>query len=342
MTRSRTPEDRGANRLSEGKPVVPLSEELLRIDPAAETDRIVGWMRGIVGPQLRKRGAVVGISGGIDSSVCLALCVRAFGRDNVISVTMPEHDSSPASERLAKELAEHFGVSCIVEDMSPALSGLGAYLRRDRAIQRIFPEYQASYKAKIILPSALGARDELNVFRLTIIPPEGEAKTKRVPLRDFLEIVAASNFKQRSRMAMLYYHAERLNYAVIGTGNKNEHDQGFFVKYGDGGSDIRPLAHLFKTQVFRMAAHLGIPKEIRERVPTTDTYTAECTQEEFFFRVPFEIGDVIWSAMERNIPIAELAKQLGLSVEQVTHIQNDIRRKIQATAYLRAEPQRLD
>jgi NAD+ synthase len=142
-------------------------------------------------------------------------------------------------------------------------------------------------------------------------------------------------------MSMLYYHADRLNYAVIGTGNKNEHDQGFFVKYGDGGADLKPIAHLFKTQVFQLAADLGIPEEIRNRTPTTDTYSAECTQEEFFFRVPFEVGDLIWYAMEKNVPLSEISKEISLPEDQIINIQNDIKRKIKATEYLRAEPQHI-
>lgn len=321
---------------------MPFSKTQIRIDAEAETHRIVEALREIVGRRFKKRGAVVGISGGIDSSVCLALSAKAFGPERVLGVSMPETDSNPESEVLARKLAGTFGVSFLVEDMTAALAGFGTYRRRDEAIRKVFPEYDATYKAKIVLPSALGPKDQLNVFQLTIISPKGEQKTARIPPGEYLQIVAASNFKQRSRMAMLYYHADRLNYAVIGTGNKNEHDQGFFVKYGDGGADIKPIAHLFKTQVFQLAAFLGVPEEIQGRTPTTDTYSAECTQEEFFFRVPFEIGDVIWSAMERDVPVQAVAKELGLSVDQVTNIQNDIRRKIRATEYLRAEPQHLN
>jgi len=320
---------------------MPFSKTQIRIDPGAETDRIVKGLHDVVAKKFRKRGAVVGISGGIDSSVCLALAVRAFGADKVLGITMPESDSNPESEVLARRLALHFGVSYLVKDMTAALAGFGAYARRDQAIKKVFPEFDATYKAKIVLPSGLGEKDQLNVFQLTIISPEGETKTQRLPLKEYLEIVAASNFKQRSRMAMLYYQAERLNFAVIGTANKNEHDQGFFVKWGDGGADIYPIRHLFKTQVFQLAAYLDVPKEIQGRVPTTDTYSAECTQEEFFFRVPFEIGDVVWYAMEKNVPVGEVAAELGLSEEQVTNIQNDIRRKIRTTEYLRAEPQHL-
>ena len=226
--------------------------------------------------------------------------------------------------------------------MTAALAGFGTYRRRDEAIKNVFSEYDATYRAKIVLPSALGGKDQLNVFQLTIISPEGEQKTQRLPLTEYLQIVAASNFKQRSRMAMLYYHADRLNYAVIGTGNRNEHDQGFFVKYGDGAADIKPIAHLFKTQVYQIAAYMNLPEEIQKRTPTTDTYSAECTQEEFFFRVPFEIGDLVWYAMEKDVPAIEVAEELGLSVEQVLNIQNDIKRKIQTTKYLRAEPQHIE
>jgi NAD+ synthase len=317
------------------------SKKDIRIDAAAETERIILSMRRIVGQELGKRGGVVGISGGIDSSVCLALSAKAFGPERVLGVTMPESDSNPLSAVLARKLARQFGINYIVEDMTASLAGFGAYRRRDEAMNRVFPEYDATFKAKIILPSALGAKDQLNVFQLTMISPEGEQRTERIPLREYLQIVAASNFKQRSRMSMLYYHADRLNYAVIGTGNKNEHEQGFFVKYGDGGADVKAIAHLFKMQVFQLAEHLGVPEEIRRRPPTTDTYSAECTQEEFFFRVPFEIGDIVWYAMEKDVPIKEVAGELGLSEEQVVHIQNDIKRKIRATEYLRAAPRHI-
>ncbi len=321
---------------------MPFLKTDIQIDAAKEASRIVDQMKAIVGQKLHKRGAVVGISGGIDSSVCLALSVLAFGADRVLGITMPESDSNPESAILARKLAKHYGVNYIVESITATLSGFGAYTRRDEAIHNVFPEYDATYKAKIVLPSALGSRDQLNIFQLTIISPEGEEKTARIPLKDYLQVVAASNFKQRSRMSMLYYHADRLGFAVIGTGNKDEHEQGFFVKYGDGGADIKPIAHLFKLQVFQLAAHLGIPREIQERTPTTDTYSAECTQEEFFFRVPFEVGDVVWFAMEKNIPVQEVAEALSLTQAQVENIQNDIKRKIKATAYLRAEPQHVE
>ena len=317
------------------------SKNDLNINPEEVTESIVRQMRDIIGRRFHKRGAVVGVSGGIDSSVCLALSVKAFGPQKVVGVAMPEHDSNPESEQLARKLTAQYGVELIVENMTPALSGFGTYQRRDEAIKRVFPEYTPEYKAKIVLPNLMD-KDALNIFYLTVIAPDGTEKTARLPLREYLQIVAASNFKQRSRMTMLYYHAERLNYAVIGTGNKNEHEQGFFVKWGDGGADIKPIAHLFKTQVYQLAEYLGVPKEIQERTPTTDTYSAETTQEEFFFRVPFEIGDLVWLGMEKGAPVAEIAAAAGISEEQVERIQHDIRQKIRTTEYLKAAPYHLE
>lgn len=315
-------------------------KQALKIDPAAESERIVSRLRQLIRQEMRRYGAVVGISGGVDSSTVLALCVRAFGPERVTAVMMPEKDSDPESEALARQLAAHFGVEPILENISPALEGFGCYPRRDEAIKRVFPEYDPAlgYKAKIVLPGNMLAEGQLNVFSLTIVTPEGEEKNKRLPAREYLQIVAASNFKQRTRMATLYYHAESRNYAVVGTANKNEHDQGFIVKYGDGGVDIQAIAHLFKTQVYQLAAYLGVPEAIRQRTPTSDTYPAHQTQEEFFFRLPFETMDLLWYAQEQHVPVAQVAQVMGLTEVQVQRAFDDFTSKRRTTEYLRTPP----
>jgi NAD+ synthase len=259
-------------------------------------------------------------------------------------VMMPEKDSDPESEALARMVAAHYGVEPVLEDITPVLDGFGCYRRRDEAIERVFPEYDApaGYKAKIVLPQEALDESVFNVFYLVIVTPGGEEKRQRLPLPEYLQIVAASNFKQRTRMAMLYYHAELHNYAVVGTANKNEHGQGFFVKYGDGGVDLRPIIHLFKTQVYRLAEYLDVPAEIRTRPSTSDTYSAHQSQEEFFFRLPFDVMDLLWYAMEHGVPAPEVAQAMDLTEGQVQAAFDDFARKARTTAYLRTPPLELE
>jgi NAD+ synthase len=315
---------------------------VLDLDPAVETDRIVRWLRENM-RALRRTGAVIGISGGIDSAVSFALCVRAFGPDRVTALMLPERDSDPESERLSRLLAGHFQVEPILECITPVLDGFGCYRRRDEAIQRVFPEYDPGkgYKAKIVLPPDLLEGNTLNVFSLTIVKPDGQEINKRLPPQEFAQIVAASDFKQRTRMSMLYYHAELRNHAVIGTPNKNEHEQGFFVKHGDGGSDLMPIVHLYKTQVYQLARFLDVPEIIQQRTPTTDTYSAPSTQEEFFFRLPFATMDLLWYGQEHQVPIEQVASALGLTPLQAQRAFDDFTRKSRTTAYLRTPPLRL-
>jgi len=309
------------------------------LDINSETEILSKSLKDAVAFKLKKRGAVVGVSGGIDSSVVLALCAKTFGPEKVFAIMMPEKDSSPESKDLAILLCEKFGVPYILEDITNAVHGFGCYERRDEAVKRVFPEYDPkTYKMKIVLHADKEAKGTLNLFYLTIVAPDGTQKSQRLPLSEYLQIVAASNFKQRSRTNMLYYHAEAKNYAVIGTGNKNEHEQGFFVKYGDGGADVKPIAHLFKTQVYQLAKHLGVPEEIIKRTPTTDTYSAEQTQEEFFYKMPFEVMDRIWDGWEKGVSSGDIASVLNIPKAQVDVVINDLRQKIQTTEYLRKEP----
>lgn len=314
------------------------SRQSLTLNVGAEIQRIAAFLQENVNRVLRRQGAVVGISGGIDSSVVLALCVQALGAARVLGVLLPEKESSPQSVSLARQLADHLGVKTVLEDITPMLEGAGCYRRRDEAIRRVFPEYEAGWKCKIGIPGSLLDEGTLNVFALSVFSPEGEERKKRLPPAEFLHIVAASNFKQRMRMAMLYHHAEARNYAVIGTANKNEHELGFFVKYGDGGVDISPIQHLFKSQVYQLAKRLQIPEEIQNRAPTTDTYSAGSTQEEFFFRVPFAVLDQVWRGNELGVGEEEIASVLGLTPEQVGRVVKDILSKKRATDALRRAP----
>lgn len=314
------------------------SNDVQPFDPERTILELSAWLYENISKVLKKRGAVVGVSGGIDSSVVAALCVRALGANRVLGLALPERDSSPDSLVLADQLAQSLGIELIIEDISAGLEGMGAYWRRDEAIRRLFPDCHPGCAFKITLQSSPLSGERLNTFAATIVDEEGNVQTKRMTLPEYLQIVAASNMKQRLRMTMLYYHAELKNYAVVGTGNKNEHDLGFFVKFGDGASDIMPIVHLLKTSIYQLAEHLQIPRAIIERAPTTDTYPAEVTQEEFFFRVPFKVMDTVWQEMENGHDAKKMASYLHLNVEQVERVMSDIAQKKRTTEFLRMPP----
>lgn len=289
--------------------------------------------------KLKRRGAVVGISGGIDSSVSLVLAAKALGSENVIGILLPEKDSSSDSKELALNLARQLNVKTIEENITKALEGFGCYRRRDEAVASIFPEYNpADYTMKIGINPKVINQNLPPIFSLTIVDSEGESKSKLLPAKEYLQIVAASNFKQRCRMSMLYYHAERMHYAVVGTPNKHEVEQGFFVKHGDGGADIMPIGNLYKTQVYQIAEYLDIPKEIIQRTPTSDTYSAEQTQEEFFFQLPFKEMDLLWYGYENEYAAEEVANVLGKTATEIKSIYNNFLRKQRTTEYLRMAP----
>ncbi|MBN1414623.1 MAG: NAD(+) synthase [Bacteroidales bacterium] len=316
------------------------TKEILQLeDVGAECNRIVRKLSDDVYNRLHRNGAVVGISGGIDSSVTFALVVKTFGADNVLGIILPEKDSSSNSALFAQKLADNIGVKTITENITGALQGLGCYQRRDEAVRTVFPEYNpVIYKMKIGIKTSGLYSNLPPLFSLVIIDDKGNEQSKRLPAAEMRQIEAASNFKQRCRMAMLYYHAERMHYAVIGTPNRHEVAQGFFVKYGDGGADVMPIAHLYKTQVYQLARHLGIPQEIIDRTPTTDTYSAEQTQEEFFYQLPFAQMDLLWYAFENKYNPDEVAPVMEMTVDQVRSIFVNFERKFKTTEYLRMEP----
>lgn len=316
------------------------SKDVLLIENIAdEVERIIFKLRSDMQNVLRRKGAIVGISGGIDSSLTLALAVKAFGADKVLGIMLPEKDSSNDSKNLALDLAAKFGVQTLEENITGALEGFKCYQRRDEAVNFVFPEYNPiEYKMKISLNQEGISHNLPPLFMLTIIDKSGESKSKIIPVREYLQIVAASNFKQRCRMSMLYFHAERLHYAVVGTPNKHEVEQGFFVKYGDGGADLMPIAHLYKTQVYQMARFLEVPEEIIKRTPTTDTYSAEQTQQEFFYQLPFDKMDLLWYAFENNVDINLVADVMSLTTDDINSIFKNFSRKHKTTEYLRSNP----
>ena len=318
-----------------------LGPDVLALDAEAETARICAWMVETVASTLHRRGVIIAISGGVDSSVCAALAARAFGPKKVYGLLLPERDSSSSSADRGSIVATQLDLAHELIDIAPTLAALGCYAQRDEAIRRVFPAYGEDWKCKIAIASAAttsSSAGAINFFRLIVQAPNGEQHEARLPLREYLQIVAATNHKQRIRKTLEYYHADRLNYAVIGTPNRLEYDQGFFVKNGDGAADLKPIAHLYKTQVYALARHLGLPDEVCNAQPTTDTYSLAQGQDEFYFALPYQQMDIALWAHTHAVPAAELAQALSLSAEQAQRVYTDIESKRRTTRYLHAAP----
>ena len=308
----------------------------LEIDAEAEIDRISEVIRRYVEAS-RRRGVVVAVSGGIDSSVVATLAVRALGAARVFALHLPEQESAAETLPLSTSLTDWLGVESVTEDISPVLDAYGCYRRRDDAIRSVVGEYGPRYRSKIVLPSVVDS-DSYRLYSVVVEAPDGTQSSHRLSHAAYLEIVASSNFKQRTRKAFEYYHADRLNYVVAGTPNRLEYDQGFFVKLGDGAADIKPIAHLYKTQVYALAEHLGVPESIRSRPSTTDTYSLPQSQEEFYFSLPYGRMDLCLYGLNHGVSVDDVAAATGLTAQQVGRVYRDIEQKRRSTAYLHAPP----
>ena len=310
----------------------------LDIDPAATTLRITTALREQLAGLLKRRGLVVGMSGGVDSSVCAALAVKAVGANRVLGLFLPERESDPESLRLGRTLAQSLGIESITEDIASTLDGAGCYRRRNEAIRRVVPDFADDWGCKLVLPPNRLESDRINVTYLVVQSPSGESRKIRLPANEYRQIVAASNFKQRVRAMLEYYHADRLHYAVLGTPNRLEYDQGFFVKGGDGLADVKPIAHLYKRQVYQLADYLGLPSEITSRPPTTDTFSLPQSQEEFYYNMPTHVLDVVLHARNEGQSVNEAAEEVGFTPEQMQRAYAEIDQKRSTTRYLHLGP----
>ena len=316
-------------------------KDILKIRCENESERVCSFIKQYVRSSKRD-GAVVGLSGGIDSALCAALCVKALGKERVFGLILPEKESNPVSAEYATKHAKELGIKTETVDITPVLEAFGTYQKRDAVIKEVFPEFDEGYTSKITLPEDLLSRDTFNIFALKINDGQGHEKSARLNKKMLNGLVAATDTKQRIRMVHLYYYAELKNYIVCGTTNKTELLQGFFVKYGDGGVDLEPLSHLYKVQIYQLSEYLGVIREIIERAPSPDTWSSQVTDEEFYFRIPYATLDLLLYAWEQNIPMKRICETMNLTEAQVRRAQRDFNGKYSATKGARQSPPTLE
>ncbi|MCU0575633.1 MAG: NAD(+) synthase [Desulfobacterota bacterium] len=312
--------------------------DILKIDPEHETRRIAAFLQEQVKTVYRRSGIVVGLSGGIDSAVMSELAVRALGREAVVGLVLPEGESNPVSSSYARAHAEKMGISCREVDITATVDSVMPYALRDEYIRSLVPEYGPGCRYNISLPTDLLERESFSFYVIQVQLADGTMKKKRLGFEAFRAITSFANIKIRARMLHLYSEAERRGYVVAGTTNRTEFLLGDFCKYGDGGTDIEALSHLYKNQIYQLADCLGVIPEIIDRSPSPDTFSLPVTDQEFFFRIPFEKLDHLLYAWEHGIGIPETASALGLSEDAVKRAFTDFTAKSRATAHLRVMP----
>ncbi len=311
---------------------------VLDFDVEKVTAHLVDFIRDQVTGTFKRKGIIIGLSGGIDSAVAGALSVRAVGADRVFGVLLPESDSSPVSSEYGRLSAESLGIEYKKIEITPMLEAFGIYDIRNEIVRKYFPDHKDDGKFRLTLPQDLLDRDRISAYSLEVEVPGGAIESKRLTRDDYLTMMAANDIKQRVRMTHLYYQAEKRHYIVCGTTNLPETVQGFFVKFGDGGVDIEPLTNLYKAQVFKLGEYLGVPKEIIERTPSPDTYSLPVSDKDFYFCMSYDMADMILYALRNGISQEETAESLGLTPEQVARAWKDYERKEEATAMLRSLP----
>jgi NAD+ synthase len=286
----------------------------------------------------KKKGAVLGVSGGIDSAVALTLCVQELGKENVFGILLPEKESAPSSRILGAEICESLGVPYEEVPISPILESLHIYEKKDRLMKRTCPEYDPKiHKTSLVLPDFLN-QGLLNVPYIRLIKDSETVAKYRLKASDYLELIGLQGVKQRSRMLIQYMYAESMNYVVCGTTNKTELLLGQYVKYGDGGVDIEPLADCYKTQIYALGKFLNVNEEIMKRPPSADTWSHYTTDEEFYWRMPMHMIDQLLYAREHNLPLHVIEKNTGLSRDKIEHALKHINKVSDTTEYIRAAP----
>ena len=305
--------------------------ELIKIENIEITiNEIIEFIKNEVFEIYQKKGVVIGLSGGIDSAITAALCTKSIGSEKILGLILPEKESDVNSKNLALQIAEKYNIDTETIDITNILESFGVYENKEKIVKEKFPNYNEKCKYRVVVPSK--SENNIGMPFLEILDDENIVHKLKISSFDFLNLTAATSIKHRVRMTMLYNYAEKNNFTVVGTTNKTEYLQGYFVKYGDGGSDIEPLVHLYKTQIYQIANFLKLPEEIINQDASPDVWSFKTSDEEFFYAVPYNIVDLILYGREKNLSINEIAKFLNLEsekIEKLIQFQNQKQNKSQ-------------
>ncbi len=287
---------------------------------------------------LGKKGVVIGLSGGLDSSVTAALATKSLGSENVFGLIMPEKESSPQSQKLAKLLVNQLKIKSEVVDITKILDSYDIYNIREKIVKKYFSKFNKNCKYRLSVPKFDPKKSKLRIPFLEIQDNKNNIHQFNLNSQDFSTLYSATSIKHRTRMAMLYFYAEKNNLSVVGSTNKSEYIQGYFVKYGDGGVDLEPIQNLYKTQVYDLGRHLKIPSKILSRKASPDTWSFETTDEDFFFGISYENLDIILHERENGIEPKKIEKITGLKTTEIKTITKYLDKRKKSTSHMRKSP----
>ena len=311
--------------------------DLIKIKNLEKTvNKISDFIKDEISNSFQKSGAVVGLSGGIDSAVTTSLCAKSLGSEKVLGLIMPEKESDSKSQIHAKKVAEKYNIKTKIIDITSILESFEVYQNKESIIKEKFPDFSINCKYRMMITSKL--KNLIGIPFLEILDEKNKQHKLKISSSEFLTLTAATSIKHRVRMTMLYFHAEKNNFCVAGTTNKSEYLQGYFVKYGDGGSDIEPLVNLYKSQIYQLGEFLKVPIEILTKDPSPDVWSFTTSDQEFFYSVPYDIVDLLMYARENNLSIKDVQKLSNLSQENIKILMRVQDQKYAKSQHMRETP----